>query len=424
MLLSQIYYVTDQMDIAKADISIQNDTITAIGRLCAAPGEEVIDGTGLLLLPGLCNTHCHVPMTLLRGQSDHLPLDQWLQSQIFPAENHLTKEAVYYGALLGIAEMLSCGVTSFDDMYYFSDAVCQAVVESGICANVAMDGFAFDPALQNRFSISLEELEDFYLRNHDRCPQRLTIDFCIHAEYTTTPERCVALIGLAKKYQARVQLHLAETASEVEGCLLRHQKTPVRYFESLGLFDLPVTAAHCVHLTDEDRSILAKNRVFVSHCPSSNCKLGSGIADLSALRQAGVLVTLGTDGASSNDSLNLLGDLRLSCLLQKALHQDPTVFTAKDALQMATSTGFHAQGRMDSGVIQVGKRADLFALRLTDENMAPANQLLQTAVYAANPKNVAFTMVHGQILYRDGAFLTIDVPTVQQKVTEFAQQLF
>ena len=421
MLFTHTNLVTPQGVRTDCCLAIREGKIDAIApSLLPFPEEEVRDGQTLLFLPGLVNTHCHISMTLLRGLTDHLPLSRWLGEQIFPAESRLTRQAVYAGALLGIGEMLACGVTACNDMYYFSEEVCKAVAESGIRGQIALDGFAFDPALKNRFSIDEGALRAYVEENKTRCPERLTPGLCIHAEYTSTPERCRRLIALAGELGCRVQLHLSETASEVEGCLSRHGMTPPAYFDSLGLFDLPVTAAHAVHLTTNNRLLLGEKGVFVSHCPSSNLKLGSGFADILAMEKAGICVTLGTDGASSNDALNLLGDLRLMALLQKGLHRDPACFTALQALTIASRNGALSQGRPNAGLLEEGRDADLFALDLSAENLIPAADPLQAAVYAAHPKNVALTMVAGRILYERGHFFTIDMEKVKADCRQWA----
>ena len=425
MLFKNINYLSPEGKLVKnAYVLTEGEIIKYVGKdMPLTDTKDIYDGTDKLLLPGFVNTHCHVPMVIMRGLGGSLPLDRWLSEAIFPTEAKLDAEDVYYGALLGIGEMIKSGITSFNDMYYFSNRICDAVLESGINANIAMDGFAFDPAMNSRFSIEKNALTDLFGAYNGKDNGRLKIDMCIHAEYTTTYERCFALSNIAKELGANVQLHLSETASENNGCIERHGKTPAEYFEEMGLFENKTTAAHCVHLTDSDIEILKRNSVTVAHCPISNLKLASGFANIAKLNKSSVNVTIGTDGAASNDNLNILEEIKTASMLQKALNDDAALMPPSEILKMATLNGALSQGRSDTGKIEEGCYADLVVADFDAVNMTPAGDMLNTFVYSALPENIVLTMCRGKEVYRNGEFKTIDMEKAMYEVKTRSKRL-
>ena len=245
--------------------------------------DRVIDGRGKLLMPALYNAHAHVPMTLLRGRGDNLPLDRWLNEAIFPFEVHIDAEATYHATLLGIAEMLRFGVVSFTDMYFCTNARARAVLDSGTKCNLSDCVVCSEPGMTYYDLPLAKENEQWITQYHGAGDGRLLIDMSLHAEYTSTPEVVRTLADATKAAGLRMQVHVSETQKEVQECIERHGKTPPVYLADLGLFDVPTTADHCVWLTDEDRSVLVEKGVFVACCPASNAKLGSGIADIKAM---------------------------------------------------------------------------------------------------------------------------------------------
>lgn len=406
-------------------LGISGTTISYIGEI--PPQQKygtVFQGRDKLLMPGFVNTHCHVPMTLLRSLGGNLSLKDWLTTAVFPTEAKLTEDFVYYGALLGIGEMIKCGITSFNDMYYYSHKICKAVLESGINANLANDGFAFDDQLKNKYSIPAAVLYDLHKEFNNQNNGQLKIDMCIHAEYTSDPKKVEQLGEIARDTNSNIQLHLSETQRETEACIQKYGKTPTKFFYDLGIFESPTTAAHGVYLRDEDLLILREKNVSIAHCPISNLKLGSGIADIIRLRKNGLNVTIGTDGAASNDNLNFLEDIKTAILLQKGIHRDASLLTSEEILQMASKNGALSQGRVNTGEIAVGKKADLFVIDFNAPNLQPITQMLNGAVYAALPENVVLTMVNGKILYEKGEFKTIDMETVLSKVKEIKDFIY
>ncbi|MEA5084285.1 MAG: amidohydrolase [Lachnospiraceae bacterium] len=406
-------------------LEVTNSTISYIGKTRpAGTFDRTFDGTGMLLMPGFINTHCHVPMTLLRSLGGNLSLSDWLTTAIFPTEAKLTEEFVYYGALLGIAEMIKCGVTSFNDMYYYSQKICTALIESGINGNIAMDGFAFNDSLKNKYSISSSVLYDFHKEFNNKNDGQIKIDMCIHAEYTSDPKKVEKLAEIAKNTGSNIQLHLSETQSETDACIKRHGKTPAKFFSDFGVFYNPTTAAHCVYLSDDDLYILKEKNVSVAHCPISNLKLGSGIADIVRLQKSGINVTLGTDGAASNDNLNFMEDMKTAILLQKGVHKDASLLTSNDIIKIATKNGAISQGRNNTGEIAVGKNADLFVVDFNSPNLQPVTDMLNGIVYASLPENVLLTMANGKVLYEKGEFKTIDIEAVIAKIKEIKKILY
>lgn len=404
-------------------VRTEGKTIEWVGRE-PPPGkqEEVYHGGRNLLMPGFVNTHCHVPMTLLRGYGEGLPLQEWLDRRIFPFEAQLTPEDVYWGALLGIAEMVQNGVTSFTDMYFHCDSIAQAVAESGVCGNLCY-GFTCTEDLplpqQPGFAQAARLFQNWNLAEDGR----VRVDMGVHAEYSTKPKAVRGIAEFAKAHQARIHLHLSETRREQEACLARHGKTPARYFADLGVLDSPVTAAHCVWLTEADMELLRGYPVTVSHNPTSNLKLGSGVAPVSKMLEKGIPVALGTDGAASNNRYDMFSELRLALLLQNGLSGEPALLSPLQALRMATVQGANAQGREKTGAIQAGYLADLIVVDFDSPHMAPCHEPLAQLAYAANSSDVLLTMCRGKILYQRGQWSTIDVERVKAECRKAAKRI-
>ena len=372
------------------------------------PCDRVVDCKENLLIPGFYNAHCHVAMTLFRGYGEDLPLHEWLTDRIFPAEERLNHERVLLGSKLGIAEMIKSGVVSFTDMYMFEDAVAEAVLETGIKANVSRSIASFDESIGPKDDHRLAESIDLYHRYHGAGDGRVLVDFSLHAEYTNHARCCRYVAEEAKKRGLRMQLHLSETKREHEECKARHGKTPSEFFCENGVFDLPTTAAHCVWLEERDLDILRDKRVFAAHNPVSNLKLGSGIMPLRKFLDKGIKVALGTDGVASNNRLDLLREMQTAVLLGKGTTHDPAAFPAKEALALATENGALSQGRTDCGRVEVGKRADLVLIDLHTLHNLPVYDPYATLAYSAERDDVLMTMVDGRILYQNGEYTSID----------------
>ncbi|MBR2019982.1 MAG: amidohydrolase [Clostridia bacterium] len=369
---------------------------------------ETVDCKGNLLIPAFYNIHCHAAMTLFRGYGEDLPLQRWLEERIFPAEEKLTHRSVLVATRLAVAEMLRNGIASFSDMYMFEDAVAEAVLETGIKANLSRSFVSFDPTMDiqkdSRFAEFLSLANQY--RNAD--DGRIAVDLSLHAEYTNVPRVCRDVAEYAKTNGYGIQLHLSETEKEHLECIGRHGKTPTEFFASHGVLDVPVTAAHCVWASEGDIALLAEKGVSVAHNPVSNLKLGSGVMPLRKMLDAGVNVGLGTDGVASNNRLDLLREMQTAAILHKGVSRDPAITVAADMLSLATRNGALAQGREDSGEVREGFRADLVLIDRSSLHNMPSYDDYAMLAYSADRSDVLFTMVDGRILYRNGAYTSID----------------
>ena len=407
-----------------AYLQVTDDKITYIGtKKPTRHTGAIYDYTNKLLLPGFVNTHCHVPMTLLRSIGADLPLDRWLSEKIFPLEDKLNKDWAFSGTLLGIAEMLRSGVTSFSDMYFFGESRANAVLETGINANLSMGILCLDDSPFEKAPM-VQENKDLFQAYHNANSGQLKVDIGLHAEYTSNPTIAKAAGEYAKEIGANMHIHIAETKKETDECIARHGKTPVAYFNDLGLFDNHVTAAHCVWLTPEDRQILADKKVFVSHCPISNLKLGSGLADMTALLEKGINISIGTDGVASNDNLNFLEDMKLTALLQKGIHHNPALFSAETVLKMASYNGALSQNRLQTGALKLGNQADIFFIDYNYINFLICIVFISYFFYSNLNLDIKMTMVNGKILYENGQFHTIDIEKVMYEVSRIGKKLY
>lgn len=370
--------------------------------------DQTIDCQGNLLLPGFYNAHCHAAMTLFRGYGEDLPLQRWLEERIFPAEDRLTYESVYVASKFAIAEMLRAGIVSFTDMYMFEDATAEAVLETGIKANLSRCIVSFDPNANMKEDHRVRESLELVHRYHNADGGRLKIDLSLHAEYTNVPHACQYVGELAKENGLLMQLHLSETEKEHNECIARHGKTPTRFFADLGVFDAPTSAAHCVWVTDEDIDILAEKGVTAVHNPISNLKLGSGVMPIRKMLDRGVRVAFGTDGVASNNRLDLLRDYQTAAILHKGVTRDPASVTACELFPLLTQNGAAAQGRAHCGRIEVGAYADLILLDRTAIHNIPCYDDYAMLAYSACASDIKMTMVNGRILYRNGEYTSID----------------
>jgi len=396
------------------NVAVEGAFVTYIGDgRPEAQFDRVIDCRGNLLMSGFYNTHCHAAMTLFRGYGEDMSLREWLDTRILPAEDRLDDDKVYYGSLLAIAEMLASGIVSFSDMYFFCHKTADAVLTSGIKANLSRSLVSFGEGARikgdTRFQESVALCRDY----HGAADGKLLVDMSLHAEYSNVESYIRDVSEYTAKEGLRMQLHLSETLSEHEGCIERRGKTPARFFYDCGTFLSPTTCAHGVYLSDDDMDLLASVGATVSHNPCSNLKLGSGVARVSEMMKRGVNVGLGTDGAASNNSLDFFREMYVASLIAKGSSCDPTVGKAADILTIATKNGALSQGRTDAGELMIGNRADLILVSLEDVNTMPTYDPTYTAVYAAKASNVRMTMVDGRILYENGEYTTLDIEKIK-----------
>lgn len=430
MLFEKITYLSPEGRLVReAFVQIEQNKISYIGKKApqGALGEH-IDGRTLLLLPAFADAHCHVPMTLLRGFGEGLPLQRWLTERIFPFEDLLTDEDAYWGALLGISELLASGCVSFSDMYMNLPGIFRAVEESGIKANLSHGCTSIGQDLP------FEETNAFRGTSYllENCPalphNRIIPDLALHAEYTSGETTCRSIAAFAKKHGLRLQIHLSETETEHrEAKERRGGRTPLAYFRDCGILENPVTFAHAVYLEDSDYALLKSETekgadITLVHNPSSNLKLGSGLANLKRWQECGVKIAIGTDGPSSNNNLNMLEELSLASLLQKGVTRDSAFMGPLETLTAASRTGFLSQGRCDSGLIQEGARADLVVFELDRPHLTPDFDILSNIVYAADRNDIVMTISDGRIVYRDGQFPTLDIRRVMQEVRRICRE--
>ncbi|MFW6226297.1 MAG: amidohydrolase, partial [bacterium] len=353
------------------------------------------------------------------GYADDYNLQKWLKEKIWPFEGRMNEEDIYWGTKLAIIEMLKNGITTFNDMYFATDRVINAVKESGIRAVLGYglieenDG---DEGLKE--SIRLIEMYDGYLNG------RVKITLAPHAPYTCSNDYLNEIMKIADKYNSIIHIHISETEKEVNDMIENINKTPVEYLEELGLFNFHTLAAHGVHFSDNDIDILGKNNIHISHNPASNMKLGSGVIRLNDLLKAGINVSLGTDGVASNNGLDLIHDVRLAAYLQKAVNSDPTIIALEDIFKMVTINGSTALGFDDIGIIEEGEKADITLIN-TDKNPAyiPDYNSLSNIFYAGSGRDVDTVIVDGKIVLENNNLKTIDEKEVYTEVSRRIKRL-
>lgn len=381
----------------------------------------VIDFKNKLIFPGLVNAHTHVPMSVLRGLAEDLPLMTWLREYIFPVEAHFKREWVYWGTKLSLIEMIRSGITLFCDMYLFEPEVIKATEEVGLKALLGEGLFDFPSPgygpLERGLKLTEELLKEF--QGHPK----IKIAVSPHTLYTCSPETIKKCLKLADKYGAPLHLHLAENKEEIEEIKKKYGKRPVALLRDLGGLQENLLIAHGVKLNKREIELLAKKGVKLAHCPESNLKLGSGIAPLPEFIEAGLCVGLGTDGPASNNDLDLFSEMRTAALLHKGLREDPTVITAKEVFAMATEWGARALFFEHTGKLLPGYSADLAVLDLHHLPLQPDYNPLSLIVYSAKAGLVSDLMVNGEFIMRDYQLLTIDENLVREKVHEIKEEI-
>ena len=405
------------MSITEDEVWVDGGSIVHVGPAPEALPEfqRQIDLKGDLLIPGFKDAHTHTAMTFLRSLADDMPLDKWLSEQVWPNEAKLTGEAVYCFTRLGILEYLSGGITSAFDMYVKNDSYAQACIDSGF-RTVICSGL-------NNFDADPENIEREYLKfNH--LHELVSYALGIHAEYTTCMERMEYMASLAEKYQAPCYMHCAETKNEVEGCIERYGLTPPQLLDRVGLFRYGGGGFHCTWMSEEDVSLFARKGLWAVTNPASNLKLASGIAPIARMQRAGVKLAIGTDGAGSNNALDMFREMYLVTALQKYAENDASACPADRVLEMACVGGARAMGLDCCDDIAPGKKADLAVIDLHRPNMQPLNNIGKNLVYAGSKANVRLTMVNGKVLYENGEFFIGGEPErIYAEANDFMRRL-
>ena len=359
-----------------------------------APAEvadaKVLDATGTAILPALYNTHTHAAMTLLRGYADDMPLHTWLNDYIWPFEAKLTSADIRRGSGIAVREMLESGSVFFNDMYFDIEETIDVVNASGMRAAIGIT------VMESHSKAVTEEKKEFIRQWNDPTGGRIQLVMAPHAIYTVGERKLRRCAEFARGNGMLLHIHLSETATEVENCVREHGTTPVRYLDRIGFLGPDVIAAHCVHVDDEEAAILAERGVTVSHCPCSNMKLGSGIFPYARLMKAGCRITLGTDGASSGNNLDLREAMKFAALLAKA-GGDPELLPAEEVFRWATRSGAEAFG-LAAGAISGGLLADCLLIDLSDIRMQPCHNLVSNFVYAADSRCIRHVICDGRLV--------------------------
>ncbi len=408
---------------------VTGDRITHVGAEPPSALEQercqrIIDGHRTLALPGLINAHSHIGMAPFRNYGSDLPLETWLFDKLFPMEDKLTADDVYWASQLSMTEMLRTGTTTFADMYMFSDTTADVVAKVGMRADLARGLQCFTDDVDLATDTRVQEALQLWERYHNSAAGRITVRLGPHAVYTCRPAYLEAVAQLAADKDLGIHIHLSETQKENSDCQAAFGRSPSEHLAELGILRRPTLAAHGVHLSDQDRRLLSQFDTAVVHNPGSNLKLGSGVADVPGLLEAGVTVALGTDGAASNNNLDMLQEVYLAAVLSKGVFHNSVGVTAQQALELATVQGARALGRPDLGQLRTGMKADLLLIDLDQPHYYPLQDPVAAVVYAGQGSDVLLTMVDGNILYERGAYSTLDIEHIQWQMERLTEDLF
>ncbi len=397
------------------DIAVTGSRIASIqptDKLPVFSSKAVIEARGMLAIPGLMNTHAHVPMVLFRGMVEDVTVASWFNDHIWPLETNLTPEDVYWGALLGMAEMIDNGVTSVADHYFDMDQVAMAVESSGMRANLCWAVFAHE---------GIEKLDrtcEFVERWQGKADGRITTWLGPHSPYTTNPEFLKQSALRAKKLGVGIHTHVSETQDQVKLSLSQYGITPVKQLEETGVFDVPSILGHCRFPSPEDLKIMASRNTGVAHAPKTYMKLGEAEVPLKKYQEAGVPLGLATDGAASSNTLDILEQLRVMVLAQKTAAQDPTYMTVAQALEIAFQGSAKVLKQPDLGSIEIGKLADIVLIRQDSPHNFPRFNPAANLIYSTNASDVDTVICNGKVLKQNGKLLTIDLPEVKRQISE------
>lgn len=404
--------------IENGEIHISNGRIQYAGDGCPDfQADRVLDANRNAVMPGFVNAHTHAAMHLFRSYADDMRLKDWLNAKILPAENKLCDEYAYWGALFALCEMAKSGTTAFADMYYLYDGIVRAIRQSGHRAVIARSVVDIDPQHGER---TFEEMVSVFQKYAGE--ERIRVYMSPHAQYTVSVPMLERIGEAAKQYRTGIHTHISETRTEHDACVQKHGQTPVALMNTLGLLDVPFLAAHCVYATPQDMEILAEKGAAVVSCPQSNLKLASGIAPLSSMLRKGLLVSLGTDGAASNNNASMWEEMTYASLLQKGTTLDPKALPAMDALRLATANGAEALG-LNAGRVEAGRDADLVIVDTAGIRYVPDYNVVSNIVYAGCDRDILLTMVGGEILYENGQVTFADEAEVLSRVREIAEKI-
>lgn len=396
----------------------QTGAFTYVGPLRQEARGEVIQAQGMVAMPGLVNAHTHAAMTMVRGYADDLNLQEWL-TQVWAVEARMSPEDIYWGTQLALAEMIRGGTIAFADMYFHMEQVAKAVADAGMRVALSPGLLGILPGAER----ALKEAEALTKDWHGAEGGRIRVILGPHAPYTCPPEYLRKVADSAARLGVGVHIHLSETRREVEDSVKQYGKTPIELAHSNGLFQVPVLAAHCVHATDREIDLLAETGAWVAHNMGSNLKLGSGIAPIPRMISRGVRVALGTDGAGSNNNLDMFDELYLAATVHKGVNEDATLMPAQLVLALGTQAGAQALGFNDVGILKPGYQADFLLVSLKRPHMVPAHSVVSNLIYSARSSDVEGVFVAGRPLMLNGNLLTIDEERAMAEVAARAHRL-
>ncbi len=408
--------------IERGDLVIEENKIVEIGKNLDKTADKVINAKGKVVLPGLINAHTHLSMVLFRGIADDLDLQTWLQEKIWPLESQLDEQTTHTGAVLGCLEMIKSGTTCFSDQYFFMNKVAQAVEESGLRATLSYGIIENNDSEKRKNELKIgEELVKKY---EGRAKGRIKTMFGPHSTYTCSPKCLKEVRRLAEKYEVGIHTHLAENEKEIEAVLESQGKRPIELLKSTGVLGPDLLAAHCTYLQENEIQLIHENGVKPVHNPVSNMKLGSGIAPIPELLSKGIPVALGTDGAASNNTLDMIKEMKFAALLSKVSKKDPTAVPARNALEMATINGAKALGRENEiGSLEVGKKADIILLDFQKPHLTPFNDVESHVVYSSNGADVESVIVDGKMIMENRKVLTLNEKKFLKKAQKASEEL-
>lgn len=420
-LIKNVYTLLPDGTTPLTNILIDKDRIVGVGEVPEdfRPG-KVIDGTDHFAIPGFVNAHTHTSMTLLRSYRDDMALMDWLHS-IWPIEDKMQSEDIYWGAMLAMAEMIRTGTTTFADMYGpYMERVAEATMDAGLRGVLSRGIIGTAPDGEARLQTNVELYKDY----NGAADGRITVMFGPHAPYTCPPDFLKKVAKAAQSLGAEIHIHMHETLDEINGSMKTYGKRPFAWVEETGLFDGKGTlAAHCVHMDENDIKIVKRHHIRVAHNPTSNMKLASGVAPVPRMLQEGICVALGTDGTSSNNNLDMLEEVNLAAMLHKVHALDPLAIPALTALKMGTEYGAEAVGIPDIGKIEKGYKADITLFNMDSVAWCPRHDLVSLLVYAASSRDVDTVLVDGRVLFENGAYTTLDVERIQYETQRAADRL-
>ncbi len=411
-----IITMDDENPLVNGDIGISGGTISFIGKSNDFTSDKIIDAKGNVVMPGLVNAHTHTPMTLLRSYSDDVNLQKWLFDNIFPIEETFDEDDIYWGSMLACWEMISGGTTSFADMYFLNKPTAEVAVQSGMRANICRALQCFEDKTDFSNDYRMCEAIDLYTNYNGAGNGRITVEMSAHAVYTNTPNYLRFVAETTERLGTGMHTHISETSYENEQCMQKYGKTPTKLFSDCGFFGTRTLAAHCVYLSDNDVDIFKDKKINIVHNPTSNLKLGSGIAPIESYINKGINVALGTDGAASNNNLNMFEEIHLASLLQKGVNKSPTDISAACAIKMATINGAAALGLKKTGILKQGYNADLIIIDTDKPHMMPIYNPLSIIAYSAQSSDVLSVMCGGEFLMENKEHKTLDIEKIKYHI--------